>query len=233
MLLGGKQSNLKQVAVVTRNLQFNRLLSSILADWKFFAVEDLSAAIVIFAERGIDLPEHNGQVVWLSSMPLADGCFLEVPISLTNLYHLLESYLFPTPRRHIRVVMETAVDLKFENDWFDGYLVSLSGRGGRITCAHEIPRGTVLDIGVTLAGKSLKISAEVLYCIPAGDSPGRLQPQIGVLFKPANGLDFDMLQLFIERICIESACARENIPITDPCVSWLDLPADPWNASAS
>ena len=229
MLLGGKESDIKQVAVVTRNLRFNKLLSSILAEWKFFTVEDPSAAKVIFAERGLVLPEHQARVVWLTPMPLAEGSFLTVPISLTQLYDLLEVHLFPTPRRHIRVSMETAVDLKLENAWFDGRLISLSERGGRVTCMHEIPRGKLLQLEVKLAGRTLKIAAEVLYCIPAGDSPGRLQPQVGVLFKPSNGHDFEMIRRFIERICIESACARENLALSDPCVSWLNLPANPWD----
>ena len=77
MLLGGGKANIKQVAVITRNLKFNKLLSSILADWRFFAVEDLSAAKVIFAERGIKLPVHNAQVIWLTPMPLSEENFLE------------------------------------------------------------------------------------------------------------------------------------------------------------
>lgn len=231
MLLGGEKSNLKQVAVVTRNLQFNRLLNRILADWRFFAVADLSVAKVIFAERGIELPEHNGQVVWLSPMPLSEGSSLETPISLTRLYHLLETYLFPTPRRHIRVVMETAVDLKIEGEWFDGCLVSLSGRGGRIACKREISQGKSLEVAVKLAGKVLILPAEVLYCIPAGDFPGRSQPHVGVRFKSSNGHEFDTLRRFIEMTCIERACAREDIQLTDSCVSWLDMPADPWDTA--
>lgn len=226
MLLGGKQADIKQVAVVTRNQKFNRLLSSILADWKFFTVNDLSAATVIFAERGLELPAHDGHVVWLTPLPLSEGSFLEVPISLTRLYHLLEIHLFPTPRRHVRVAMETVVDLKIENDWQEGRLISLSDRGGRITCTNEIPRGKSLTLEMKLMGRVLRLPAEVLYCIPAGDSPGRSQPQIGVIFKPPNDHEFVFLRRFIEKTCIEQACARENIPLTDPCVSWLDVPVD-------
>lgn len=226
MLLGDKQADIKQVAVMTRNREFNRLLSSILANWKFVTVDDLSAAKVVFAERGIELPAHDGRVVWLTPLPLSEKSFLTVPISLASLYHLLESHLFPTPRRHIRVTMETAIDLRLETDWFEGCLISLSNRGGRIICTNEIPRGKLLDLEVKLSGRVFRMPAEVLYCIPAGDSPGYLQPQIGVLFKPSNDQDFELLQRFIIKTCIDSACARENIPITDPCVSWLDVPVD-------
>ena len=162
MLLGGKQADIKQVAVVTRNQKFTRLLSSILADWKFFTVDDISEAKVVFAERGVELPGYDGQVVWLTPLPLSEGSFLTIPISLTSLYHLLEIHLFPTPRRHIRVAMEIVVDLRLENNWLEGRLVSLSDRGGRITCTHEIPRGKLLELELKLAGRVFRMPSEVL-----------------------------------------------------------------------
>ena len=224
MLLGGKPSEIKQVAVITRSQQFSKLLTSILADWKFFAVEDLSAATVAFVERGVELPDHDVQVVWLTSMPLEKADFLTTPISLSELYLLLQAHFFPTPRRNIRVATEISVELKIESEWLEGQLVSLSDRGGRLTCAREIPRGTELILEAKLAGETMRIPSEVLYCIPAGDSPSRLQPQIGVLFKPTNIEMFERLKRFIEKNCIECACAREGISLQDPCLSWLAMP---------
>ena len=115
MILGDKPSEIKQVAVITRSQQFSKLLTSILADWKFFAVEDLSAATVAFVERGVELPDHDVQVVWLTSMPLEKGDFLTTPISLSELYLLLQAHFFPTPRRNIRVAMDIPVELKIES----------------------------------------------------------------------------------------------------------------------
>ena len=224
MLLGGKPSEIKQVAVVTRSQQFSKLLTSILADWKFFAVEDLSAATVAFVERGVELPDHDVHVVWLTSMPLEKGDFLTTPISLSELYLLLQAHFFPTPRRNIRVAMEIPVELKIESTWLEGQLVSLSDRGGRLACAKEIPRGTEVTLEVKIEDEILRIPSEVLYCIPAGDSPNRLQPQIGVLFKPTNIEMFERLKRFIEKTCIECACAREGISLKDPCLSWLAIP---------
>lgn len=228
MLLGGKQSEIKQVAVVTRNPQFNKLLGSILADWRFFVVEDMSEAAVVFAERGLELADAGGQVVWLSPMPLSDGAFLEVPISLTSLYQQLETNLFPTPRRHIRIALETSVDLKVDNDWWDGRLISLSDRGGRIVCSKELPRGEIITIDVKLGDKTIRTLAEVLYCIPAGDSPGRSRAQLGVLFKPKDKQETVSLRRYIEKVSVENACAREEISLSAPCLSWIDVPADPW-----
>ena len=224
MLLGGKQSEIKQVAVITRSQQFSKLFTSILADWKFFAVEDLSAARVAFVERGVELPDHDVRVVWLTSMPLEKGDFLTTPISLSELYLLLQAHFFPTPRRNIRVAMDIPVELKIESTWLEGQLVSLSDRGGRLACAKEIPRGTEVTLEVKIESEILRIPSEVLYCIPAGDSPNRLQPQIGVLFKPTNIEMFERLKRFIEKTCIECACAREGISLKDPCLSWLVIP---------
>lgn len=228
MLLGGKQAGIKQVAIVTRNADFNRLMASILAEWKFFTVEDPASATVVFAERGLDLPEEFGDVVWLTPMPLAEGTFLTTPISLTGLYHLLEKEFFPSPRRHVRIAIEAAVDIQLDNAWHDGQLISLSDRGGRIVCPREIPRGTTLLLQTRLGGQFLQVPAEVLYCIPAGDAPGRACPQVGVLFKPAETKVIDQLRGYIEKVSVESACARENIPLNHPCLSWLDVPGDPW-----
>lgn len=224
MLLGSKQSEIKQVAVITRSQQVTRLLTSILANWKFFAVGELSAAKVAFVERGVELPDHDVQIVWLTSMPLEEADFLTVPISLTELYLLLETHFFPTPRRHIRVAMEMSVDLKIGSEWLEGQLVSLSNRGGRLTCAQDIPRGTKLTLEIKLDGEIQRIPSEVLYCLPSGDLPSRLEPQVGVLFKPDGVEMFELLKNFIEKTCIERACAREGISLNDPCLSWFATP---------
>jgi hypothetical protein len=227
MLLGGRQSDLKQVAVVTRNRHFTKLFLSILADWKFIAVTDLSEAKVVFAEHGLTLPEACGEVIWLTSMPLAKGHYLEIPISLPRLYRLLESEFFPTPRRHIRVAVDLDVDLRIEGERLSGRLLSLSNRGGRIECPRELSRGGMLHLDVNCSGRSLKIPVEVLYCIPPGDSAGRLLPQVGILFKFAGERDSDLISHYVLKTCIETACARSGVAFNDPCVNWLELPDEP------
>ena len=230
MLLGGKQSDIKQVAIITRNEQFNRIFGSILADWRFFVVEDPCQAAVLFVERGLTPPEVDAEIIWLTPMPLSEGSFLLVPISLTRLYHLLEVHFFPTPRRHIRVPIEASVDIVVEGGWMEGKLISLSDRGGRLVSSVEVPRGKILTLEMKLGEKHLVIPAEVLYCIPAGDSANRSQPQIGVLFKPKDKQETIALRHYIERVSIEAACVREGIAKNDPCLSWLDMPEDPWQS---
>jgi len=228
MLLGEKQAEIKQVAVMTRDQQFNRLLSSVLAEWKFIAVEDLAEAKVVFAEQGIDLPDIPGEVVWLTPRPLSEDRFLTTPISLTRLYTLLETEYFPTPRRHIRVAIEQRVDVCLDSAWQECQLISISDRGGRIVFQNEIQRGTMLQLETNIAGKPMQLPAEVLYCIPAGDVLRSSRPQIGVMFKPTDPRLINMLRRHIEKICVAGACARENISLNDPCLSWVDFVDDPW-----
>jgi hypothetical protein len=79
-----------------------------------------------------------------------------------------------------------------------------------------------------IEGKLLQLPAEVLYSIPAGDLSCRSLPQAGVLFRPTDDRVIKMLRRFIEKTCVESACAREGISLEDPCLSRVDFIDDPW-----
>lgn len=228
MLLGESYGGVKRVAVISRSPQFKRLLASLLAGWKYSAAEGEKAARLVFVERGLPLPATAERVVWLTPLPLAEEDALLIPVSLTQLYMLLEDYFFPTPRRHIRIPIDLAVDLQFDGQWLSSRLVSLSNRGGRMTCPVALPTGTSLFVEVRLGGRIERLPAEVIYCIPAGDTAGREQTQIGVVFKPEDVQFYWMLQRFIEKTCLESACVRAGIAFNDPCVSWFDVDANPW-----
>jgi len=229
MLLGTSAAEGKQVAVLSRNQRFIRIFCSILNDWKFSPVADLTTAKIIFAERGLALPSHAGEVVWLSPMPIAEGASLATPISLTELYRLLEKNFFSGPRRNIRIAIDLAAEIRIDETWLAGRLVSLSDRGARIECTTEFPRGKQLHLEAELAGRDISIPAEVLYCLPAGDSPGHELPQVGVLFKPDDEQFIHLLRHYVEKTCIESACVREGIAFNDPSISWFDINLGFWN----
>ncbi len=91
-----------------------------------------------------NLPPGVEHVVWLTPMPLVEGSFLTIPISLTSLYHLLEVTFSPLRAGIFVLLWKHEVDLKIENEWLEGCLISLSDRGGRIVCAKEIPQGKIL-----------------------------------------------------------------------------------------
>ena len=113
-------------------------------------------------------------------------------------------------------------------DWKTLDDLGVPERGGRFVCQDELPRGTVLQLEMQVAGKLLQLPAEVLYSIPAGDTSCRSLPHVGVLFRPTDDRLITMLRRFIVKTCVESACAREGIALDDPCLRRVDFIDDPW-----
>lgn len=216
------------LAVLTRNATFNRLMEAILEEWHYHVAADPAAADLLLVERGMTIPAADSRVIWLTPLPLGEEPHLEVPLSLTDLYHRLERRFFPQPRNHIRLALNQEVDLNVRGVWLVGRLLSLSDRGARLASAAHLPKGEKIQLDFRLAKYPLRLSAEVLYEIPAGDSPGREQPQAGLLFKPPRPALRLALRQFIERSYVERACAKTGIAVNDPSLSWIGLVKNPW-----
>ena len=217
-----------QVTVMTRNQTFGRLLEAILGSWQLGAGAEAASSDVVLVERGLAAPQDARRVVWLSPMPLGAEPHLEVPLSLTELYHYLEKLFFPQPRHHIRLPLEQSVDLNVRGVWLVGRLLSVSDRGARIACPARLPRGESLQLDFKLDGYPLRLTAEVIYEVPAGDGSGREHPQAGLLFRPLRPVLRLALRHFIERTFVERACAQTGIAENDPGLSWLNLVPNPW-----
>jgi hypothetical protein len=228
MLLEQRVGGGGRVSVVTRNPKFNRLLQAILEEWHFISESDAASVEIMLLERGLPMPAGAQQVVWLTPMPLDDEPHLEVPLSLTELYHHLEQRFFPQPRHHIRLPLDQPLDLNVRGVWLVGRMLSLSDRGARISSPAHLPRGERLQLDFQLERHSLRLTGEVLYEIPAGDIPGREQPQVGLLFRPPKPALRMALRHFIERSFVESACKNTGIAFSDPSVSWFNLVKNSW-----
>lgn len=219
-----------RVAVMTRNATFNRLMQAILEEWHFATAGDLASPDVLLLERGLDVPVDAREVIWLTPLPLGEEPHIEVPLQLTDLYHRLERRFFPQPRHHIRLALSQVIDLNVRGVWLVGTLLSLSDRGARVTCPALLPKQEPLVLDFKLDGYPLRLTAEVLYDIPAGDSPGRELPQAGLLFKAPKPALRQALRHYIERNFVERACAKTGIAANDPSLSWLTLVRNPWAA---
>jgi len=228
MLLTQQDSAPAGIAIITRNPRFTALLSQILRLWKYPVTATAETAAVLLIERGLAAPATRAQIVWLVPMPLPGELSFETPLSLTALYHFLEVEFYPSPRQHIRVALDEDVDLAIEGGWLAARLISLSDRGGRLDCPGELPRGQKLELVMQLDRQMLRLPAEVLYCIPAGDLPGHQQPQLGIQFKPIDAKVCTALRSYIERLCVEAACRAADVSPNDPCLSWIELNHNPW-----
>lgn len=214
------------VAVQTRNPTVTRLLEAVLAEWQLCS-RDLAEARVVLVERGLPAPVGR-EVVWLTPMPLAEGIFLELPLSLIELYHCLETFFFPLPRRHIRMNTHVPVDLNVRSVWLVGQLLSLSDSGARIACPAALPKGELLILDFKLDNFPLRINGEVLYEIPPGDTEGHKDPQAGLVFKPISPEWRQALRHYIEQCSLQRACTETGISPHDPALSWFERVGSPW-----
>ncbi|PLX85029.1 MAG: hypothetical protein C0614_04655 [Desulfuromonas sp.] len=222
LLSGTRQSNARQVAIVTRNPVLLQILTALLGDWGFSVVEPQVEPGVVFLEHGLAEPTFTTRTVLLTSMPVSDRSCLLTPISLTRLYHLLEDEFFPSPRRHIRVNTEIDADLQIDGAWQPGNITSLSDRGCRVTCDYELPAKQPLVIEFRLGERRIRLSAQVLYCIPAGETASRAKPQFGVQFKQIDPAICTALRASIERKCLERAFRKIDIDPAHPVNSWFE-----------
>lgn len=214
------------VAVQTRNPVVTRLLEAVLDEWNLCA-RGAADARVTLVERGLTAPAGQ-EVIWLTPLPLSERCHLELPLCLTELYHCLEQFFFPLPRRHIRLNTLVPVDLNVRGGWLVGRLLSLSDHGARIACPATLPKGELLLLDFTLDGFPLRLNAEVLYDIPAGDTEGYKEPQAGVLFKPLAADLRQELRYYIENCSLQRACAEAGVDPHDPALSWFRRAGNPW-----
>ena len=216
-----------QVAVVTRNPVFTRLLSTILESWKLKVVDDRSSAELILIEWGLAAPASDGQLVWLTPLPIKAPHF-EIPLKLTLLYRLLEERFFPSSRRFMRIPVDLPVDLLVAGQRFPSQLISLSARGARVNCPVQLANKQALAVEVVLGGHRLELPGDVLYSLPSSDASRTEWPQLGVLFKLGDVELSEALERFVELVCVEQCCAKLGLPMKSHCVSWLDVSLNPW-----
>jgi hypothetical protein len=217
-----------RVAVLTRNQVFNQVCKVILTAWHYVVVDTAAEFDLLLIERGLPLPAGVPQMIWLSPMPLGAEPHFELPLSLVEFYAYLERLFFPAPRRHIRLALSQSADLNVRGVWLVGRLLSLSDRGARVACPAVLPKGESVVLDFKLGGYPLRATAEVIYEIPAGDTPGREQPQAGLLLKSFKPAQREAVRRFIVRSFVEQACTQIGISINDPGLSWFDLVSNPW-----
>ncbi len=227
MLLDRPRRHAGLVAVQTRNPTVTRLLEAVLAEWQL-GTRDPGEAKVVLVERGLTAPA-GVDVIWLTPMPLSKPPYLELPLSLTELYHCLEQFFFPLPRRHIRMTTVVPVDLNVRSVWLVGRLISLSDHGARIACPAILPKGEVLALDFKLDHFPLRLHGEVLYDIPPGDTEHNKEPQAGLLFKSLDPELRQALRSYIENCCLQRACAVTGISPQDPALSWFERVDSPWS----
>jgi CheY-like chemotaxis protein/Tfp pilus assembly protein PilZ len=122
---------------------------------------------------------------------------LPVPVSIEDLYRVVQMAVEPVPRMNLRIRTELPVSI-------DNHAVECDGGGcGRMLSEHGIyirtsrayPLRTRLLLRIHLAGDDLSVEAEVVYARDAGD--GRRHPGIGLQFTRISRQDQMRIRKYI------------------------------------
>jgi uncharacterized protein (TIGR02266 family) len=97
------------------------------------------------------------------------------------------SITIPEPRplgaRATRVRMQASVDLRSDSNFFTGFSTNISEGGIFVATIQTLPRGTQVELEVTLpGGRPLKVSGVVRWMREANDKTPELMPGMGVQF---------------------------------------------------
>lgn len=217
-----------RVAVQTLIPAVKSLLQEILKEWHFCIEPGPADQTVALVEQGLAAPDGVRHTLWLAPRPFDTTSQLVLPLSLTALYHALQSWFFPAPRRYLRLALDQPAQLELRGARLDGRLLSLSERGGRVAVPVLLTNGEMLELTVELGGYLLQVAAQVIYTIPAGDLPGRQPPQAGLLFRPLPPELGEAIHHHVERSLVERACRQVGLASDDPALGWFDTVTEPW-----
>jgi uncharacterized protein (TIGR02266 family) len=89
----------------------------------------------------------------------------------------------PLGARATRVRMQATVDLRSDSNFFTGFSTNISEGGIFVATIQTVPRGTQVELEVTLPGdQPLKVSGVVRWTREANDKTPELMPGLGVQF---------------------------------------------------
>jgi hypothetical protein len=217
-----------RVAVQSRLPAVKSLLQAILKEWHFCIEPGPANQTVALVEQGQVAPDGVRHTLWFTPKPFDTASQLALPLSLTALYHALQCWFFPAPRRYLRLPLDQPAQLELRGASLNGRMISLSERGGRVAVPALLTKGEMLQLTVQLDGYLLATAAQVIYTIPAGDLPGGQPPQAGLLFRPLPPQLGEAIHHHVERSLLERASRQVGIASDDPAFSWFDTVAAPW-----
>lgn len=198
----------KRVCLRVRNASFGAVLAALLEEWRYTLLDDPSAANLVLAEEGVELPEASGTVLWLTRSRYGERNRLSLPLELEGLWADLENRFHRPPRSHIRITLELPVAVKVRGEEVAATVTSLSDLGARIEFPLELVQGETLQLDLSLNETSLALEGRVIYVIADGDLDGSTRTRVGVIFDGLSSEQRGRLRAFVVRSYLERIRAR-------------------------
>lgn len=133
----------------------------------------------------------------------AEGCtlFLRKPVTPEELYRAVQSAIEVTPRKHLRisVYLKAAIGNAPSEDEF---VTVLSENGMYVKTLRPRPVNTQVPVSFTLAGRTIRLDASVLYSYSFGEGPFK-EPGMGLKFTRIGAGDRSFIGEYIRNMVSE------------------------------
>lgn len=157
-------------------------------------------------ERVLELARHHAVPLALlldaesEADPTLPAATLSLPVDLTELYALVQTYLEPYPRRNLRMTLNLPCLLCEEEGEHLSEILSLSPRGLLLRTLRPMRRGDRLRVVIPLLGlnRELSLSGEVLYPVEPLKENNFLQAA-GVGFVDPSAEEISTLNAYLEQ----------------------------------
>jgi len=192
----------KRLCLLIQNAPLRQFLGSLLRQWRYELLDTPALADLILAEEGITPPAGSGPILRLARCGSAAEDRVVLPLSLEELWRVLEGRFNNHPRNHIRIQKSYPVTVRARGESFGTRISSLSDLGTRFDFGAELVNGEEIEIDLVVERRSFSLQSRVIYVVPC-NSGGRFQ--IGLIFDRTAreirlGLRHFIIGTFLEKV---------------------------------
>jgi len=207
-----------------QNEALQLFLAALLEEWAFVLTPDPTAAELVIAEAGMELPSLPGSVLWLTPLSSESADTLHLPVTIPALSAALEQVFHRPPRCHLRVPLELPARLLIRAESVSVPVLSISDAGARFELPRELAPGEKVTISLDIGDRHLLLSSTIIYSFPRTAPGGAPFYSTGVIFAQLPPESQQLLSEFIVRSYLQRV--RNRIPSWAFAVALLqfDLP---------
>ncbi|MEJ2698120.1 MAG: PilZ domain-containing protein [Desulfuromonadales bacterium] len=217
MLLQVESLPRKPISVQTGNETNCRLLQTLLAEWRYEIVSELTPKGLLLTEEGSPV-----SALRLSSPSTGRTESIALPLSVEILARTLSAFFHRQPRQHLRIQLSLPFTLKRGQEKEDGFLVSLSDRGCRFRSGRDLARGEEVELFGRLGEGEWHLRGWVIYVVPHGESTGP-GSDIGVVFEALPPEHRRKLREFIVATYLRRVREKMNLEMFRAGLALVDL----------
>lgn len=184
----------KKIALSLSNEGLRLFITALLEEWRFTVSTACpeNQDVLLLAEENCDRCLGHAMRVNLISSPYIDSDHVNLPITLEQLWRVLEKHYHLPPRHHLRLAVDFPIAMEIRGEKQPGRLCSLSPAGARLSLPRELAIGEIFPVVLPLQQHQLHLQAKVIYVTTFPDSNNRYDA--GVLFERISAEDKALLR---------------------------------------